>query len=46
MSREILFNSLPLEWGPFFYSALLSSGIALLGYQVYKRSIHNVMDGL
>ena len=46
MSREILFNSLPLEWGPFLYSIVVSSGIALLGYQVYKRSIHNVMDGL
>ena len=46
MSREILFNALPLEWGAFLYSTVVSLGIALAGYHVYKRQIHNVMDGL
>lgn len=46
LSREVLFNALPLRWGPYFYSFVVSLVIALIGYQMYRRQIHNVMDGL
>jgi lipopolysaccharide transport system permease protein len=45
-NRDALFYSSAPEWGPLFYSVIVSVAIALLGYQIYKRKIHGVMDAL
>ena len=44
--REVMFYSHPLNWNSFFYSFAVSLGIAVVGYIVYNRQLHQAVDAL
>lgn len=44
--RETLFYRRPPEWNSLMYCALVTMLIGALGYRVYRRQIHTVMDAL
>ncbi len=44
--REVLFYSESPAWGGIIYSTIVSIVLAYIGYQVYQRKIHKVIDAL
>jgi len=44
--RDILFYSQVPEWGSILYAAIFSFIVWILGYFVYSRQLHKVIDAL
>jgi lipopolysaccharide transport system permease protein len=44
--RDILFYSKTPEWGGLLFAAIVSAAVWILGYIVYSRQLHKVIDAL
>lgn len=42
--REIIFEGNPLDWSSLLIAAIISIAICLLGFIIYRRNLHHVMD--